>query len=52
MKNTASYNFVNLTRKDNTGGGICTGIHKSLMFRDISEQIPDWIKESIEILMV
>ena len=44
---------MNRTRKEKTqGGGIAIGIHQSLIYRDVSHEIPDDIQNNFEILMV
>lgn len=53
IPNTPSYNFVCKLRKVNLkggnraiGGGVAIGIHKSLVFKNLENLIPETLKES------
>ena len=56
--NTPSYTFINLNRKTSAnfmnkyvGGGVCIGVHKSLIFKNLELLLPSELKEQ-EILFV
>jgi hypothetical protein len=51
MFNTTAYNNINLIRENNHGGGIVVGISKQLIFRNISDIIPQELK-SLEMLLI
>ena len=42
LRNTLSYNFINKLRDEEShGGGVCVGIASGLIFRDLSDKIPE-----------
>ncbi len=57
INNTPAYNYVNRIRdpEHNTnrqGGGVAIGIVKSLTFRDLTNTIPQSLREALELVFV
>ena len=55
IKNTPSFDYINLIRQSGNlsqGGGIAVGIDAELFYRNLSELIPEVLKDNLEILFI
>ena len=57
MNSTPAYNYVNRIRdpdriKKRQGGGVAIGIVKSLTFRDLTNTVPESLREALELVFV
>lgn len=50
IANTAKYSYLNKVRENSQGGGIAIGVKAPTIFRDISDKLPDELKNEEIIL--